>query len=107
VGKGRRDTVTPVNCSHRLNWNGCSARTVCDHVNVVAGQQNDVSSNKPSVILLTGEMNDALSLKHRMERGQTIARELERPGGSQVANTKSPAVETQGIQYLSDQLRFR
>jgi hypothetical protein len=51
-------------------------------------------------------MNDALSLKHRMERGQTIARELERPGCSQFADAKSPARETQGIQYLSDQLRF-
>jgi hypothetical protein len=106
VGKGRRDTVTPVNCSHRLNRNGCSARTVCDRVNVVARQKNDVSGTEPHVILLSRELGNALSLKHRMERGQTIARELERPGCSQFADAKSPARETQGIQYLSDQLRF-
>jgi hypothetical protein len=41
-----------------------------------------------------------------MQRGQAITRKLKRPRCSQFADAKKPALKPQGIQYLSDQLRF-
>jgi hypothetical protein len=62
VGKGRRDTVTPVNRSHRFYRNGHSTWAVCDYVNVIAGQESYISSTETDEIFLPSEMNDALSL---------------------------------------------
>jgi hypothetical protein len=56
---------------------------------MIAGQENDLSSTEPGVVFLTGEMDNALSIQHRMQRGQAIARELERPGCSQLADAKN------------------
>ena len=73
---------------------------------MIAGQEHDVPSTQPRVLPFARKIDDALAFEHRVQRGQAIAGKLEGPGGSQFADAEEPALKTQRIQDLPDQLRL-